>query len=400
MPHAAAATPQLLRRVNAQAVLRHIRGADVATGTELMALTGLTRASVIAVCEDLIGRGWIVELDQPRNEPHAGRGMPPVPRKGRPARRFAFNREAGFVLGLDIGAATTTAAVADLRGRVIGRSSGSFRAADIPALERIGVVDLACRKALEAAGADPGRVLAVGAGIAAPVDRDGNVLVTQRFWSLFDVGLRSALKELHGWTVLLENDANLAALGERWRGSGVGVDDLVVLLAGERLGAGVMESGRLLHGRGGAAGEMGYLDMVEGVGSSDGIAALVRQWSAADGGPSAGGPASAPRVFADAAAGDATALAILDRISERMARVIASIASLINPEQVVIGGAVAESAGVLLPGITALLPRFTATPPRVTVSPLGDAIVTAGAVRHALDYVEANALELALPAPA
>ncbi|WP_018773607.1 ROK family transcriptional regulator [Arthrobacter sp. 131MFCol6.1] len=392
MPHAAAATPQLLRRVNAQAVLRHIRGAEVATGTELMALTGLTRASVIAVCEDLISRGWIVEQDQPTD--------PGNPRKGRPARRFAFNREAGFVLGLDIGAATTTAAVADLRGTVIGRSSGSFRAADIPAQERIGVVDLACRQALEAAGADPGRVLAVGAGIAAPVDRDGNVLVTQRFWSLFDVGLRSALKELHGWTVLLENDANLAALGERWRGSGVGVDDLVVLLAGERLGAGVMESGRLLHGRGGAAGEMGYLDMVEGVGSSDGIAALVRQWSAAGGGPSAGGPASAPRVFADAAAGDAAALAILDRISERMARVIASIASLINPEQVVIGGAVAESAGALLPGITALLPRFTATPPRVTVSPLGDAIVTAGAVRHALDYVEAHALELALPAPA
>ncbi|GAA2127824.1 ROK family protein [Arthrobacter humicola] len=391
MPHAAAATPQLLRRVNAQAVLRHIRGAEVATGTELMALTGLTRASVIAVCEDLIGRGWIVELDQPGTNSEG-------PRKGRPARRFAFNREAGFVLGLDIGAATTTAAVADLRGTVVGRSSESFRAVDIPAQERIGVIDRACRRALEAAGTDPSMVLAVGAGIAAPVDRDGNVLVTQRFWSLFDVGLRSALKELHGWTVLLENDANLAALGERWRGSGAGVDDLVVLLAGERLGAGVMESGRLLHGRGGAAGEMGYLDMVEGVGSSDGIAALARQWSAAGGGPSDGGAASAPRVFEDAAAGDPAALAILSRISERMARVIASIASLINPEQVVISGAVADSAGALLPEITALLPLFTATPPRVTASPLGDAVVTVGAVRHALDYVEANAMELTLPA--
>ena len=79
-----------------------------------------------------------------------------------------------------------------------------------------------------------------------------------------------------------------------------------------------------------------------------------------------------------------------------MARVIASVASFINPEQVVIGGAVAESAGALLPGITALLPSYTATPPRVTVSPLGDSIVTVGAVRHALDYVEANALELVL----
>ena len=88
MPHAAAATPQLLRRVNAQAVLRHIRGADVATGTELMALTGLTRASVIAVCEDLIGRGWIVELDQPRR-PGQVRG-----RAGRPGASPSTGRRA------------------------------------------------------------------------------------------------------------------------------------------------------------------------------------------------------------------------------------------------------------------------------------------------------------------
>ncbi|MCX6499074.1 MAG: ROK family protein [Arthrobacter sp.] len=391
-----AATPQLLRRVNAQAVLAAIRGADVATGTELMAGTGLTRASVIAVCEDLIRRGWIRELDAPRKNTQAAG----IPQKGRPARRFELRARAGVVLGLDIGAATTTAVVADLRGRVLGRAGGSFWAADIPASERISVVDRACRQALEAAGEDAGRVLAVGAGIAAPVDRDGNVLSAQHFWSLFDVGLRSALADLHGWRVLLENDANLAALGERWRGSGGGVEDLVVLLAGERLGAGVLESGRLLHGHGGGAGEMGFLDMVQGVGSSDGIASLARQWLVEAGGPAGGGEVNARRVFEDAAAGDATALAVLDRLSERMARVIAAIASLINPELVVIGGAVADSAGALLPGITAALPRFTATPPRVAVSPLGDAIVTVGAVRHALDFVEANALELELPAPA
>lgn len=389
LPHAAA-TPRLLRRVNAQSVLGVIRNTGVATGTELMARTGLSRASVIAVCEDLIRRGWIRELSA-RDEDQPGN-----PRKGRPARRFELNSRAGFVLGLDLGAATTTAAVADLRGTVVGRSSERFRAEDIPAAERIDVVDRACRRALAEAGTGPETVLAVGAGIAAPVDRDGKVLVAQHFWSLFDVGLRTALHDLHGWTVLLENDANLAALGERWRGSGAGVDDLVVLLAGERLGAGVMESGRLLHGRRGAAGEMGYLELVQGVGSTDGIASLARQWSAAGGGPSAGGEASARRVFEDAAAGDPGALAILDRISDRMARVIASVSSFINPEQVVIGGAVADSAGVLLPAITALLPRYTATPPRVTVSPLGDAIVTMGAIRHALDYVEANALELAL----
>ena len=121
MPHSAA-TPRLLRRVNAQAVLAFIRSTDVATGTELMARTGLTRASVIAVCEDLIRRGWIRELDTPRGDPAPAPGSA---RKGRPARRFELNHAAGYVLGIDIGAATTTAAVADLRGTVVGRSSGT-----------------------------------------------------------------------------------------------------------------------------------------------------------------------------------------------------------------------------------------------------------------------------------
>lgn len=388
MSETGAATPQLLRRVNAHAVLAFLRNTDVATGTDLMAWTGLTRATVIAVCRDLISRGWISELDSPRE---------PGPHKGRPARRFELNPRAGLVLGIDIGAATTTAAVADLRGTILGSASRSFRTTEIPASERIDVVDQACQAALRKAGAVPETVLAATAGLAAPVGRDGSVLVTQHFWRLFDLGLRSALEDLHGWTVLLENDANLAALGERWRGSGVGVDDLVVLLASERLGAGIIESGRLLHGHCGATGEMGYLDMVEGVGSAAGIALLAREWFA----ELATDPmVEAREVFAAAAAGDPAAAAVLDRLSERMARVIASVAIMVNPEQVVIGGAVAESAGALLPGITALLPRFTATVPRVTVSPLGDSIVTVGAIRHALDYVEANALDLVLTARA
>ncbi|GAC1377200.1 MAG: ROK family protein [Pseudarthrobacter sp.] len=380
-----APSPQLLRRLNANAVLAFLRSTEVATGSDLMAWTGLTRASVIAVCEDLLHRGWIRELEADR---HSGQA------KGRPARRFELDPRAGVVLGIDIGAATTTAAVADLRGNIIARASRSFRIPEIPAAERIDVVDQACRAALAEAGATSTDVLAASAGLAAPVDRAGNVLVTRPFWRLFDVGLRAALNDLHGWTVLLENDANLAALGERWRGTGAGVDDLVVLLASERIGAGIIESGRLLHGLSGAAGEMGYLDLVEGVGSSAGIAVLAREWYQA----ATGTPLEAPEVFAAAATGDPAAAAVLDRLAERLARVVASVAVLLNPEQVVLGGAVAGSAQALVPGIEAWLPRFTATVPRITVSPLGDAIVTIGAVRHALDFVEANALDLALAA--
>lgn len=399
MSEMSVATPQLLRRVSAGAVLDFMRASQAVTVTEVIEATGLTRATAIAVCEDLMQRGWIRELENQR----AFGGY----QKGRPARRFELDERAGYVLGMDVGILKATVVVSDLRGKVLGRASQPFAEAEISAEERISVVDRAAMMALHSVGATPESVLAVCAGVAAPVDRNGDVLVTQHFWGLFDVGLKSALHERRGWTVLLENDANLAALGDRWRGAAAGVDDVVVILASERLGSGMIDGGRLLHGRGGGAGELAFLELVEGVGDTYGIAALARGWAAdALAGKAktslrnhAAEGVEAEQVFAAAAAGDAVARKILARLSDRMARVIGAVATLLNPELVVIGGAVANSAGVLLEPIAERLKEYTATPPRVAVSPLGDSIVTVGAVRCALDYVEKNTLDLELLAP-
>lgn len=399
MAEISAATPQLVRRVSAGAVLEFMRASDAVTVTEVMEATGLTRATAIAVCEDLMQRGWIRELENQR----AFGGY----QKGRPARRFELNERAGYVLGMDVGISKATVVVSDLRGKPLGRAGQPFADAEISAEERVSVIDRTAMMALQDVGAAPGSVLAVCAGIAAPVSRNGDVLLAQHFWGLFDVGLKSALRERRGWTVLLENDANLAALGDRWRGAAAGVDDVVVILASERLGSGMIDGGRLLHGSGGGAGELGFLELVAGVGDTFGIAALARGWAAdalagkaktslrkyaADG-------AEAEQVFAAAAEGDAVALEILERLADRMARVIGAVGTIINPELVVIGGAVANSAGVLLGPIAERLGRYTATPPRVAVSPLGDSIVTVGAVRCALDYVENNSLDLELVPP-
>lgn len=394
-----AATPPLLRRVNASKLLGVLSTAGVMTGTGLIEATGLTRATVHAVCNDLIAMGWVVELDPGHDAP----GTP----IGRPSRRFEFNSQAGYVLGIDVGAAKTTVLLADLRGETVAKAGRSFADVKTPT-EQTEVVNQAVLEALAAAGVADQEVLAAAVGIAAPVDRDGNILVDDEFWRRFDAGLTARLSELHGWPVLLENDANLAALGERWRGQAREVDDLVVLLAGERFGSGLMDSGRLLHGSRGGAGEMVYLKMVEGVGDTAGIARTARERGAkAVADPAvrtslralAGDkPVTAEQVFAAAASGDQVALGILDEVTTRTARVVATLAILFNPELIVIGGAVAEGARFLLPSITEQLAGFTATPPRVAASSLGDAIVSVGAVRRALNYVEEHALDLQLRA--
>ncbi|MGZ4660947.1 MAG: ROK family protein [Arthrobacter sp.] len=396
MPEPVPATPQLLRRVSAGAVLEFMRASEAVTVTDVMAATGLTRATTIAVCEDLVRRGWILELE---NQREFGGYL-----KGRPARRFELNERAGVVLGMDIGYSKVTVVVSDLRGTTLGRSSRPFQAGEVGSQERIAFIDGVAMAALRSAGTEPERVLAACAGVAAPVDRHGEVVATQEFWGLFDLGLRPALKAARGWTVLLENDANLAALGDRWQGAAAGVDDVVVILASERLGSGIVEGGRLVHGTRGSAGELAYLNLVEGVGDTYGIAHLARTWAAEaldTAAPTAlrafqPGRVEAEQVFAAAGLGDAVALDILDRLADRMARVVGTVATMLNPELVVLGGGVADSAHVLLAPISERLAGYTATPARVAASPLGDAIVTVGAVRCALDYVEKNSLDLVL----
>ncbi|MCQ2000099.1 ROK family protein [Arthrobacter zhaoxinii] len=396
---ASANTPQLLRRTNLRAVLEVLRAAPSVTGTDLINATGLTRATVIAVCDDLIARGWARETDSPRLDRQ----------KGRPARRFEFNESAGYVLGLDVGIATVRVLAADLAGAVVGESEARFPRHGGEPEQRRRVVTEAVDAALENAGISSSAVLCAGMGIAAQVTGAGVMAPGQDVAPMFDLGLSSTFSEARGWPLLVENDAKLAALAERWRGVGAGEDNLAVILAGERLGSGIIESGRLLHGASGGTGAMGVLELVAGVGNEDGIAKLARLWGSAalkEGhsgrirelvGPDTN-RASARLVFEAAEAGDPVAEEILGRIARRMARVLALVSSFFDPRLIVIGGAVAASATALLPAMTQELDRYVAKPPRVAVSNLGTMLVPTGAVRLALDYVETHLLDL-VPEP-
>ncbi|WP_239437323.1 ROK family transcriptional regulator [Arthrobacter alpinus] len=385
-------TPQQLRQTNMSAILGVMRRSGAVTGTDLIEATGLARATVIAVCDDLIQAGWVRELPAQRT----------AVQKGRPARVFEFDATAGVVVGLDFGVAKTTALVADLRGSILAKATESLGEFTAPDAERLASIDKAIATALASAGVTHEAVLVAGVGIAAPVDRAGKIPHSQPFWENFDIGIQENLRDRYGWPVLLGNDANLAAMAERWMGVGVGTEDLAVMLAGERIGFGLMESGRLLHGAAGRSGEVGLLHLVDGVGTPEGIAMLARDMalavvakgSAATVLSTLEGDITAEAVFAAAAQGDAVAGRILNDIAERMARVIALIATFVDPELVVIGGAVAASSAVLLPPLQVALAGFMPNPPKVAVSTLGDAIVTLGAVRLALDYVEKHALEL------
>jgi predicted NBD/HSP70 family sugar kinase len=387
---------RMVREASARLVLDHMWHSPPVTGTDLMAATGLTRATVHDVCQELIDRGWVRELANQREHGDY--------RKGRPARRYAFDPLAGVVVGVDAGQHRVDAIVADLHGVELGRYQSPPRGGFADAGERIAAVGDAIAAALAAADVPARRVLAVTVGVPAPVDAAGRTAFRGNpYWELMNPDLGERLRAEHGWPTIVDNDANLAALAEGWRGYGRGMRHFVALLAGERLGAGIVEDGRLIRGVRGGAGEMRFLDLVAGVGSADGIAKVTRDWASAalaepgaesvlTAGPSAGPDAEA--VFTAARAGDALAAGVVDRIAERMALVIATLASLVDTDLVIIAGRVAASWDPLVEPVQERLARHGNPPPRVLASALGGDVVMLGAVARCLDEVREHALQL------
>lgn len=310
-----------------------------------MPSVGLTRSTTIDAIDELADRGLIRELPNAREVGDYS--------KGRPARRFEFCADARIVIGLDAGRAHVTTAVSDLSGNVLAREHLTLEDDSIAA--RRAAMTRAVDDALAAADRDRSEVIALCAGVPAPVDAYGRSPVHHDgFWQRMNPDLMDMFGD---WVPLVrvENDASLAAVAEGAMGVARGCRDYVTLLAGERLGAGVVVDGRLLRGAHGGVGEMIALDQVAGVEGAWGLGYRAAQWAreaiaageAPNGHPLATVDADAISgrvVFELAAQGDAFALSIVDRVGQLLARIVGVFASLLDPAMVVISGAV--SAGV------------------------------------------------------
>jgi len=403
MTHGAEATTpstHLLRRLNAERVLQEVWGGEPVTASALMAATGLARSTVLALCRELTDRGWLLELDDARA---AGAYT-----KGRPALRYAFRPDAALVVGVDAGQHRVSAAVSDLHGRVLAEEAVHVDPASDADARReaiLGAVDAAVARS----GRSDREVVAAVLGVPAPVGTTG-VPAGERnpFWALMNPGLGD-LFAARGWDTLVENDANLAAVAEAEHGDGVAA--YAALLVGERIGAGIVLDGTLRRGPRGAIGEMRILDLVEGVGSSDGLGALARDEARrllALPGAAGSALADVPRdrldaehVLAAAAAGDAVGTQVRDALADRLARVCAVLSGLLDLDRVIVTGAMAPALGPVVERARALLPEHLHDPAvEVVLSDLGPDVVRTGAVRLAVDHVRTRALDRDLPAAA
>ncbi len=215
-------------------------------------------------------------------------------------------------------------------------------------------------------------VIGLGIGVPGAVDKSGAVAACDNLgWGRTDVV--KELGRLTGFSVKAGNDANVAALGEAWKGSGS--DNMILITLGTGVGGGIIIDGKPLVGRTGAAGEIGHLVMernensVCGCGkrgcaeqycSATGIVRLAKAYLEETGEDSLlrKSPLTCKAVFDAAAGEDSAALAILDRAYAYLGELIANICIVLNPEVVVIGGGVSKAGEPLLAGIRKHFDRF------------------------------------------
>jgi predicted NBD/HSP70 family sugar kinase len=197
--------------------------------------------------------------------------------------------------------------------------------------------------------------------------------------------------------VTIENDINLAALGEQWQGVARGVDDFAFLSIGTGLGAGVVLHGELHRGHHGASGEVDFVaaGLEQDVDPcAAALSALTGRLAKAATETVLVPPYDARAVFAAARAGDAVARAAVAEEARRIALHIAPIAAVADVGLVVLGGGIGANGDLLLDAVRPLLAGWLPYPPRVEVSSLGDAAVLMGALavgrRSALDSVFVN----------
>lgn len=167
-----------------------------------------------------------------------------------------------YSIGVDMGGTNLRAAAVDETGKILGKISGRTNLQD----GRDAVIEdmvTAIRALRDQCGAGP--FTGVGVAIAGFIEMKKGIIVGSNNLPEFDgFPARDAISEKLGTPVILENDANVAALGEKWLGAGRDVEDLVLITLGTGIGGGIIAGGRILHGSVGMAGEIGHTTVVPG----------------------------------------------------------------------------------------------------------------------------------------
>jgi predicted NBD/HSP70 family sugar kinase len=374
----------LVRALNEQRVLETVLREGPVSRARIARLTGLSKPTVSSVVKDLVACGLVRER---------GRDAGSV---GRPSTLYESVARAGFVFAADVGGTKVRAGIADPYGEVIAEATEpTVRDRGAAVVEQVARI---FRSLMTRAGLPTGRVWAAGIGIAGIYDPEADRVSSAPNLppDLPEIPLSGALVEAMGIPVVIENDVNLAAVGERWRGLAADRDHFVSISIGTGVGMGIVLNGELYRGSRGAAGEIDFLPLgedpfdgqrehgpLESASTGPAILERLRRRVRGDAAPYVPSDDAVAAIFEAAERRDPLALDLVEEEARTVALAIVSVSAVLDPQLVVLGGGVGSNPGLLEP-VRRYVAQAFPRPLQIEVSALGDAAAFYGAVAAGL----------------
>ena len=374
-------TASAMRDINRSAILEIIRRETPISRTAIARKLDVSLPTVMRIVDELIADGF-VRL-QGETEWSGGRRRP----------LLEFNTEGYVVLGVDMSGTKMYGAVSDLGGNVIDEISipqhGTSGEESFDLLVTL-IDDLLAGPKVQGR-----RVRGIGIGVPGITLHDKGIVKWVYTLNWKDFPLKAKLTKRYELPIIVDNDVNLAALGEYWFGAGQNTQNMIVIAIGAGIGAGIIVDGALYRGSREASGEIGqmipgreffgnnYVDFgaLESVASGTGIARRARE-------NQRDAPNSdsifAEDVFKAARQGQDWALSIISEEVDYLAIAIANLSVSFDPELIVLGGGVSNSADLLIKPILQRLNGMIPTLPKLVASNLGLRATVMGAITKVL----------------
>ncbi|MFN2453121.1 MAG: ROK family transcriptional regulator [Pyrinomonadaceae bacterium] len=355
--------PRRMRAHNSQRVLGAVKKSGPLSRADITRETQLSPPTVSALVHNLLKAGLVTEQ---------GEG---ISNGGRKPQLVSFNARCGVILGANIGSTSVHLCLADMTGEIIEKRSVPLPIDTRPRFVIRRLISTARAMLKDIVNA---RTPLLAAAIGAPGMTDltrGVVLEAANLDNWINIPAREMLAaELHV-PVLVENDVNLAAIGEHWRGGGRGVHNFVFISMGTGIGAGIVIDDKLHRGHRWHAGEISHLNVDFREWATDfGAAGYLESYLGAMPRKKTN---RAPRRTADGAFNDEAVL--------RLGAAVANLATIIDPELIIFGGRVAIAMPELLPRVHEVAARIAPNCPAIRGTELGEDAPLIGSIRAAME---------------
>ncbi len=388
-PPTTIAQPEM-RSINRSAVLEYLRLAKTASRSELSRQLHISKPTAMRIIDELMEHNLVCSLGQ------KGKGV------GRSEEMLALNIAENLVIGIDLGGSHISGIIANIGGEILHQTR--IEKVWGEAEENSTAIIAFTRQLVRRAAGIKAHLLGIAVGVPGIIDSKAGVVKIAPAMNWKDFPLLERLQAAFNLPVTVENDVNLAALGEYWFGAGVGIGNLVMIAIGTGIGAGIILDGKLHRGFRESSGEIGYLipgiqyldnqypgfGALESIASGKGIAERAAARLKELGLTPLPTPLDAASVFQSARDGQAWAQQIIKETIDYLSLAIANVTVCFDPELIILGGGIASSVDLLIEPILNRLQHVIPVLPRLEGSSLKSNAPLLGAVvlvfQKATDY--------------